>query len=479
MVRMQAYAAFLILLAVRCESFTATRTLNSHSRSTLSSNDNGKRQLPNNFLYTAQFEPEVGNNVVNNRHSANDFWYNIRTLPGSKVLRDVRNPVLSVFGWSTAVSILHCVLAKKGLAHRLCVSPAVHSFLVSSIGLLLVFRTNSAYQRFNEGRKIWEQILSVSRNLSRVTSLYGKEIGPARRKRMRNLIAAYPYLLRHHIRTGCLCEDQNTIDPENRLRLEQPAVQMIDARYEGDKKCGGSTNPEQCNLTKECWVDRRNMPWSLFSAHTLEKVARVRNRPLWVCDRLGREICDIPYGVNFSNRERQHFMTQVEKLTDAIGKCERIHQTAVPLNYARHSLRTLTIWLFTLPFTLVKELGFLTGPATALIAWLMFGIYQIGHNIEDPFQGSLRLSILCDAIRSDVMGAAIDDNEVEEEAQVLGRDSAYTIEQSSWVDDATSHMPLLPQEILLSTLSTTSAAQLPPPTSSPVFSMEEYKVLEQ
>jgi predicted membrane chloride channel (bestrophin family) len=38
-----------------------------------------------------------------------------------------------------------------------------------------------------------------------------------------------------------------------------------------------------------------------------------------------------------------------------------------------------------------------------IISWLMLGVYQIGYTIEDPFQGSLRLSILCDAIYRDVM----------------------------------------------------------------------------
>jgi hypothetical protein len=77
----------------------------------------------------------------------------------------------------------------------------------------------------------------------------------------------------------------------------------------------------------------------------------------------------------------------------------------VPLNYARHALRGLSVWLFTLPFCLVKDLGILTGLVTAIMAWLLFGIYQIGYHVEDPFQGSLRLSILCDAIRRDLMTA--------------------------------------------------------------------------
>jgi hypothetical protein len=90
-----------------------------------------------------------------------------------------------------------------------------------------------------------------------------------------------------------------------------------------------------------------------------------------------------------------------------------------PLNYARHSLRSLTIWLFSLPFALVSEFGVLTAPVMGVISWLLFGVYQIGSTIEDPFQGSLRLSILCDAIFRDVMYDADMNNQ---------RDSAFQLE---------------------------------------------------
>ena len=62
------------------------------------------------------------------------------------------------------------------------------------------------------------------------------------------------------------------------------------------------------------------------------------------------------------------------------------------------------MWLLSLPFALVKDLGLLTGPILFIISWMLFGVYEIGYSIEDPFQGTLRLSILCDAIRRDVVG---------------------------------------------------------------------------
>lgn len=61
----------------------------------------------------------------------------------------------------------------------LCCATQPHTLLGSALGLLLVFRTNAAYQRFQEGRKLWEEVLNVSRDIARMTSLY--EDGEARR----------------------------------------------------------------------------------------------------------------------------------------------------------------------------------------------------------------------------------------------------------------------------------------------------------
>ena len=92
--------------------------------------------------------------AINNRHSASDWLYNIKSLPNSKVLTEIKKPVLAVAGWSVFVSVAHAALACssnaswRSLATRLCIPATAHSFLVSALGLLLVFRTNSSYQRF-------------------------------------------------------------------------------------------------------------------------------------------------------------------------------------------------------------------------------------------------------------------------------------------------------------------------------------------
>lgn len=92
------------------------------------------------------------------------------------------------------------------------------------------------------------------------------------------------------------------------------------------------------------WVDKRTLPWQLLPSLTKEECVRAQNRPLWVCDRMAKELHSIPEADNFTARERLALVYKVEK---------------------------------------------------------------IGCSIEDPFQGALRLSILCDAIRRDVVGEEI------------------------------------------------------------------------
>jgi predicted membrane chloride channel (bestrophin family) len=349
---------------------------------------------------------------VNNHISSRDWLYNMKTISKSTVLKEICNPVLSLTSWASIFAIAHRFMATSSIpllnsiSTNMSIGLGVHSFLVSSLGLLLVFRTNSAYQRFVEGRKIWESILSTSRNLTRLLNCYEKEIGPERISTIKHLLAAFPYLLRHHIRPRC--QIQENIPPEYSLTLHEQSVEVVDTRYEGDTNSGGLTSLSKLQVYPHymhCTVDKRSPPWNLLAPEALEKCSKALNRPLWSCDRIAKEIVSVPYnGDAYTNRERLLLLSCVDKLSNAIGECERIHQTSIPLNYARHSLRGLTIWLFTLPFAVVGSLGLLTGPVCGITAWLLYGIYQIGHSIEDPFQKTLRLSMLCHAIKLDVLG---------------------------------------------------------------------------
>lgn len=373
------------------------------------------------------------------RISANDWSHNIRNIFSSTILRDVRGPVAWVFVWATLWSVLHKVLTTGALAssspkwmvtaawlvQKMCLPTIQHTMMVSAMSFLLVFRTNSAYQRFAEGRKIWNDIVDAARDFSRMMKLYEFAIGTSKCRTIKNLLASFPYLLRHRIRPSLMSgmfsvSDANVErDPENSLLL-YPDESLRDtdpevaARAYDEEETGSSRRK-----TRElCWVDKRTLPWKLLPGSALELCARAQNRPLWVCDRMAKELAVVEdMAPKFTNRERLAMIGYVDKLSRSIGACERIHQTVVPLNYARHALRSLTVWLWTLPFVLVKDLGLLTGPVVAVLSWILYGVYEIGSRIEDPFQGTLRLSIYCDAIRRDVL------------ADAIARDTAFDLDE--------------------------------------------------
>jgi putative membrane protein len=75
----------------------------------------------------------------------------------------------------------------------------------------------------------------------------------------------------------------------------------------------------------------------------------------------------------------------VTAFVDYWGGAERIMKTPIPFAYAQHIKGFLTLFCFTAPFALVESLGWLTPVMAAVVAYGMFGIDEIGVEIEDPF----------------------------------------------------------------------------------------------
>ena len=133
-----------------------------------SSNSRQSTELQSLFgLHASAAAPPLVVDPLHNRHSASDWLYNIQSFPQSKVLREIRNPVLAVTGWSFAVSVIYRLCQSSSsslfnvLALHMSIPGTAHSFLVSALGLLLVFRTNSAYQRFNVSSSLKTDVTTV------------------------------------------------------------------------------------------------------------------------------------------------------------------------------------------------------------------------------------------------------------------------------------------------------------------------------
>jgi hypothetical protein len=184
--------------------------------------------------------------------------------------------------------------------------------------------------------------------------LYREQVGKERVKRVANLVCAFPFVLAEHLGARVTDNYSHLVTREDLLLLN-----------------------------------------------------RVGNRPLGIANTLGLELRAVPDKVEgnqvlFSSRERLAMLGTLDKMVKAVGACERLVQTPVPLNYARHTSRFLSIWCLTMPLAIVGDLGFLAVPVLGLVCWGLFGIQEIGLMIEEPFRRSLRLDIVTRTIYADV-----------------------------------------------------------------------------
>jgi len=264
-----------------------------------------------------------------------------------------------ITGISFLVSVAHCVFGIPGLP-----SLHGHTLMGSGLSLLLVFRTNTANQRFHEGRKIWNDILDHCRDIAMSISLFQADAGPKRIRIVRTSLQAFPFVMQEHVRSW--------ESPAMKGRRQALLQEIELAKYDMDH------------------IEKKK------SCHT-------RNKPLHITARLMKVIGSIANSEDdrFTNRERVWLLSMVNKLSHTVGRCERLVQTPVPLSYARHTSRFLSIWCLTLPLAMVGTYRWLTAPVVFLIAWALFGIQEIGHSIEDPFLRQIELTPICEAIYHD------------------------------------------------------------------------------
>jgi len=257
-------------------------------------------------------------------------WFKtVLQLQGS-VIPSILPRVLLCGGFGVFISILHFF--------NLPVSLPILSSIVPSIvlGLLLVFRTNTAYDRFWEGRKFWGNLINNVRNLARQIWVAIDEKDPhdiiAKKSALR-LLVAFAVAMKLHLR-------QESVNSE----LEP-----------------------------------------LMSPSQYEKLKSMNNPPIevafWIGDYLNKQ-----YDRNCLDVYQLTAMNQLLNSTiDTLGGCERILKTPIPLAYAIHLKQLLLLYSLALPFQVVKDLGWGTGLVVALISFTLFGIEEIGIEIENPF----------------------------------------------------------------------------------------------
>ena len=274
------------------------------------------------------------------RYDPHDWFSHLFDIRGSLV-REILGRVATAVLWSVLIVSIHELFHPQ--IFDLEIAETAHVLLGGALGLLLVFRTNSSYDRFWEGRKLWGGIVNETRNLARQASV---------------LFTANPQLMRSTVLAT----------------MAFPYAAMLRLRGMDHSSAMAAVPSDIAALLME------------------------HRTPLAVSQRLTALVNQARAEGLITDVQQMMIDQNTQLLIDYIGGCERIHSTPMPYAYAVHLRRALIIYCFTLPFALVAKFGWDTITATLLISYVFFGIEEIGVEIEDPFgtdENDLPLEDIC------------------------------------------------------------------------------------
>ncbi|MFN5318546.1 MAG: bestrophin family protein [Bacteroidia bacterium] len=204
----------------------------------------------------------------------------------------------------------------------------IHSALGMVISMLLVFRTNTAYERWWEGRKIWGSLVNSSRNLALKIS----SIIPQEANYFAAMIPNYAFAMKNH------------------LRVEHHADEL---------------------------EETHDFKPQLHSAadHVPNHIAQSIMKRM---EQLRAEGKLLPEHLLF-------FQSELNNFTEAVGACERIRKTPIPFSYSVFLKKFIFLYIMTLPFGFVFSLGYWVVPVVSIIFYVLASLELIAEEIEDPF----------------------------------------------------------------------------------------------
>lgn len=303
------------------------------------------------------------------REKRSNWLRDLLSIGQSRVLERVAPQLFGTSLWAAFVSVAYEFdRVAEGSSHLLSDAVQIpswpHEAVGSFLAILLVFRTDQAYQRFWEGRELWASVHSSARQIAMLSLCH---FPPGRERDV--LLAhasAFPIALKQHLRG--VRGDTRELEAVWRAYTDPHLAELSDAS-------------DACAVTIETLRQTDNIPSTLVASLTAELSTLLRREQ--------------PEGyavyAQDSSGQRQaalwaQIQAHVERLTDVIGSCERLKLTPIPLSVSRHTSRFFTLYLLTLPLALLHECSAVLVPAVSIgMGYVVYAMEEIGHIIEEPF----------------------------------------------------------------------------------------------
>jgi ion channel-forming bestrophin family protein len=267
-------------------------------------------------------------------YNPKDWFSFIFRFHKSDTVRQLFPMMLAIAAYSGLIAFLELEYWKLSANSNVKNIPVMHSMLGFVISMLLVFRTNTAYDRWWEARKLWGSLVNNSRNLALKISAMLPEA--EHRKFYKKIISAYAICLHNHLRA-----QKTRVELFEDLKDEQFLAQLQHDKHIPNQLAG-------------IMVKKTN---------DLYKEGKLTGDQLIVLN------------------------AEVQSFADVCGACERIKNTPIPYSYSVFLKKFIFFYIMTLPFGYVFNLGYYVIPVVTFIFYVLASLEIIAEEIEDPFDG--------------------------------------------------------------------------------------------
>lgn len=266
------------------------------------------------------------------KYNPKDWFTFVFRMHKADTVRALMPMILAMIFYTLLVAILEKEVLKLSDTSSVKNLPILHSLLGFAISMLLVFRTNAAYDRWWEGRKLWGALVNNSRNLALKMAALLPIDDTENRSYFRITISSYSLALYKH------------------LRHSKITTQVFDGEDQ-------------------------------FWKH----ISNAKHVPNQIAYMLNKKVVDLKNDGQLTGEDVLYISPELQSFTDICGACERIKNTPIPFSYNSFLKKFIFIYVMTLPFGLVFSLGYLTIPVVALVFYALASLELIAEEIEDPF----------------------------------------------------------------------------------------------
>ena len=225
-----------------------------------------------------------------------------------------------------------------------------HSLLGVVLGLFLVLRTNTAYDRWWEGRKIWGELINSVRVLAIKVYVFLPSLED--RSFFSVVIPNFVYAMKEHLREGVKLNELTFATDQQRQFLQKAA--------------------HKPNLITRSIYERLNKRL---------KEEKLTGEQFFLLDK------------------------EAKAMLHHLGACERIKSTPIPYSYQMYIKKFIFIYSLTLPFAFIPHMGYWSVLMVGIIFYVLVSIELIAEEIEDPFGldiNDLPVEKLCMMIKENV-----------------------------------------------------------------------------